>query len=487
MQAVYKFDQAKVIISLDDNFLADHPGSVRYARDFINGRRVRRGKREMNRLYVAEATPTITGAMADHRLSVKPSEIESIARQLHDISTGGKAAGNNADWIAKAAKDLAEHRGAGLVVAGESQPPVVHAIAHLLNAANDNIGKTVIYIDPVESEATIHAESIKTLVNDMNAGGVQTLIILGGNPVYDAPVDLNFADVLAKFSNNSEHLSAHLSSHNDETSFLTQWHLPVAHELESWGDARGHDGTAGIIQPLIAPLYQGRSAIEVVALLLGQNDRSGYESVRGVWREYWTKHRPAGSTETFENWWEKCLNDGLIKDTASEAKAIAPTASVTLPPPATQPSGSGLELSFRPDPSLGDGSQANNGWLQELPKPLTKLTWDNVALMSLKTAGDFGVIDVDKTPGNAPEATIIELNLDGRKVKAPAWILPGQPDGVITVYLGHGRTHCGRVGTGVGFDAYALRSTSAMWFGNGLTDHQDRRNDPCLPARRTTA
>ncbi len=460
VQAVYKFDQAKVIVSLDDNFLADHPGSLRYARDFINGRRVRRGNREMNRLYVAESTPSITGAMADHRLSVKPSEIEAIARQLHD--------GKGNDWVTMAAKELAEHRGAGLVVAGESQPPVVHAIAHLLNAANDNIGKTVNYIDPVEAEATNHAESIKSLVNDMNAGGVKTLIILGGNPAYDAPADLKFADILAKFSDNKDNLSAHLSSHNDETSFLTQWHLPLAHELECWGDARAFDGTAGIIQPLIAPLYQGRSAIEVVALLLGQNDRSGYETIRAVWRQYWQTHHSGGSPETFDGWWEKCLNDGLIKGTASEAKTIAPASSLALPAAAsTQPS-SGFQLVFRPDPSLGDGSHANNGWLQELPKALTKLTWDNVAIMSLNTARKMGVIDVNDAPGNKPETSVIELNLDGRKVKAPAWILPGQPDGVITVYLGHGRTHAGRVGTGVGFNAYALRTSDAMWFSDGV-------------------
>jgi molybdopterin-containing oxidoreductase family iron-sulfur binding subunit len=235
VQAVYRFDQAKVIVSLDDNFLFDHPGSVRYARDFTNGRRVRNGSRAMNRLYVAESTPSITGAMADHRLSVKPSEIEAIARALRD---GSNAGGKGNAWVEAAAKDLKANAGASLVVAGEYQPPVVHAIAHLLNASLGNVGKTVSYIDPIEGDAPNHAESLQSLVDEMNAGKVRTLIILGGNPAYDAPADVKFDKALEALSNDKSHLSAHLSLHNDETSFLTQWHLPLAHELESWGDAR---------------------------------------------------------------------------------------------------------------------------------------------------------------------------------------------------------------------------------------------------------
>ena len=450
---VYHFDQAKVILSLDDNFLADHPAAVRYARDFTNGRRVRSDRREMNRLYVAESTPTITGAMADHRVRVKPSAIESIARSL--LTGGGDA------WTKLAAKDLQANRGASLVLAGENQPPAVHALAHALNAELGNIGKTVTFIDPVEADSSNKVDSIRTLVADMNAGAVNTLIILGGNPVYDAPADLNFEAALKKFSENKNYLSVHHAAYNDETSFLTQWHLPLSHELESWSDARAYDGTATIIQPLIAPLYESRSAIEAVAALIGQRDRSAYELLR----EYW---RGAVKPNDFESWWEKCLHDGVIPDTAAPARTVninAQAIAAASSQPSTAPAaGHQIELTFRPDPSIFDGEFANNSWLQEVPKPLTKITWDNAALMSHATAVRLGAMDVNKEPGNKIETSLIQLTVPGGSIPAAVWILPGQPDDVITLHLGYGRTHAGRVGNKVGFNAYRLRTLTTQWF-----------------------
>ena len=398
---------------------------------------------------------------------MKPSEIAAIAQQLRD----GHGDGHGNAWIEAAAKDLAANHGASLIVVGESQPPAVHALAHAMNVELGNVGKTVTYIEPVAKGGVNHVDSLASLVADMNAGAVQTLIILCGNPAYDAPADLKFAEALGKISENPANLTAHLASHNDETSFLTQWHLPLAHELESWGDARAYDGTSSIIQPLIAPLYQGRSAIEVVGSLLGQQDRSGYEIVRDYWRPW---HNSSTAAQ-FEEAWEKWLRDGVIDATTSTPVdvSIADAAALAKPQATSRPAG-GIEIVFRPDPALWDGESANNGWLQEVPKPLTKLTWDNVAIMSATTAMNVGAIDVNDaegsaTPGNKPETTVVELSVDGRRVKAPVWIQPGQPDDVITVYLGHGRTHAGRVGTGVGFNAYELRATGAIWFRAGVT------------------
>jgi molybdopterin-containing oxidoreductase family iron-sulfur binding subunit len=253
---------------------------VRYAREFINGRRVRSGRREMNRLYVAESTPTITGAMADHKLRIKPSAIAEALKALIGHAGANGAAGEIAAWAKAAAADLQANHGAGLVVVGENQPPIVHAAAHQLNVSLGNVGKTVSFIEPVEAGAVNHGESLRQLVSDMNAGAVETLLMLGGNPVYDAPADVDFLSALKKVP-----LRIHHSLYDDETSFQCHWHLPAAHELESWGDARAFDGTASIIQPLIAPLYQGRTAIEVLSILTKMQDRSGYELIRDYWQK----------------------------------------------------------------------------------------------------------------------------------------------------------------------------------------------------------
>jgi molybdopterin-containing oxidoreductase family iron-sulfur binding subunit len=473
LQAIFRFDQAKVIVSLDSNFLLDDAGSIRYARQFIDGRRVRAGRREMNRLYVAEATPSIVGAMADHVVRVKPSRIETMARALLSAVTGATSVleGDDGKWVAAVAKDLMAHRGAGLVVAGEGQPPAVHALAHAINAQLSNVGETVYFIDLVEAAPVQKLDSLKTLVADMNRGAVKTLFIVGGNPVYNAPADLDFLAALKKVP-----LRVHYGSHNDETSFYCHWHLPATHELEMWSDGRAYDGTACLIQPLIAPLYQGRSPHEVLAILNGQYSRSGYEIVR----EYW---RNAAKPANFDAWWEKCLNDGVISGTAPpprngiriDVQAVASSVPTTQ---ATTGAAGGMEILFRPDPHIRDGRHANNGWLQEVPKPLTRLSWDNAAMMSLRTAQKYGVIDVEKAPGNSVEASIVELTLDGRKVEAPAWILPGQPDDVITVHLGFGRTRAGRVGNGVGFNAYAIRTTTSLWHAAGVQVTRTERTMP---------
>ncbi|MFZ0537032.1 MAG: TAT-variant-translocated molybdopterin oxidoreductase, partial [Candidatus Sulfotelmatobacter sp.] len=362
----YDFSKADVIVSLDADFLyAGFPGNVRYIRDFAK-RRDPDGN--MNRLYLVESTPTTTGAKADHRLPVRAVDIEALARALPVVeamnSNPPGLNGEQQSFLATVWRDLQNHRGSGLVIAGDHQSAVVHLLAHAMNQSLGNVGKTVLYTDPVDANPVNQTESIKELVGDINAGKVDLLIILGGNPAYDAPADLDFAGVL---KSDKAPLRVHLGLYQDETAELCQWHVNQAHELESWGDARAYDGTVSVIQPLIAPLYQGKSAVEFVALLSGQSDATGYDLVRGYWQK---QHTGAD----FEAFWRKSLHDGWIEGTTFAPKSL--TAKSASLPAANSMDASSIELNIRRDPSIYDGQFSNNGWLQELPKPMTKLTWD---------------------------------------------------------------------------------------------------------------
>jgi MoCo/4Fe-4S cofactor protein with predicted Tat translocation signal len=443
----YDFEKADVIVSLDADFLyAGFPGNVRYIRDFAK-RRNPDGK--MNRLYMIESTPTTTGAKADHRLPMRASEIEKFAQGLSsrlpvNPPTGG-VVGDTHGFLSAILQDLLAHRGASIIIVGDHQPPDVHAFAHAVNQALGNVGKTVFYSDPVDANPVNQNDSIKDLVADINAGKVDLLVILGGNPAYDAPADLDFANVL---KNGEVPLRAHLGLYQSETAELCQWHVNQAHELEAWGDARAYDGTVSVIQPLIAPLYNGKSAIEFVALLSGESNTSGYDLVRAYWQKQHT-----GSE--FEAFWRKSLHDGWIEGTTYQPKS-----------PAVRNDNFGwkwandtsIELTIRRDPTIYDGQFSNNGWLQELPKPMNKLTWDNAILIGPKMAERLHIKVED----------VVELELNGKKVTGPVWIQAGHPDNSVTVTLGYGRKRAGRVGTAQGFDAYALRTTSAPWIATGL-------------------
>ncbi len=471
-ETVYHFDKADVILSLDADFLFSLPGSVRYAREFASRRvsPLQTGSSvSMNRLYVVESTPTITGAKADHRLPLRAGDIELFARQVaaglgvQGIVTGQMSAGIPGNWIPALVRDLQAHRGTSLVVAGESQPPIVHALAHAMNNALGNAGTTVTYTVPVEANPTDQMAALRGLASDLNDGKVDLLLMLGGNPVFTAPADLAFGNLLQK-----ARLRVHVSMYDDETSALSQWHIPESHYLEAWGDARAYDGTATILQPLIDPLYETKSILEVVAALNGSPDTPSHDLVQN----YWKNQGKAGDFATF---WREVLNSGVIPGTAAPSKAVTlATGWASQPPPAQTPSPAGtrpLEIIFRTDPSIYDGRFANNGWLQELPKPLTKLTWDNVALVSPATADHFGLSSEESPAGGfhgGNHTDVVELEYQGRTVRAPIWIMPGQPDDSITVWLGYGRTRAGHVGNGAGFNAYALRTSSAPWFGSGL-------------------
>jgi molybdopterin-containing oxidoreductase family iron-sulfur binding subunit len=443
----YDFEKADVIVSLDADFLyAGFPGNVRYIRDFAK-RRDPDGK--MNRLYVIESTMTSTGAKADHRWPMRASEIERFAQNLSshlpiNPPTGGVVA-DNASFSNSIVQDLLAHRGSSIVIVGDHQPPSVHAFAHAMNQAMGNVGKTVFYTDPVDANPVNQTESIKDLVNDIHAGKVDLLVILGGNPVYDVPADLDFANVL---KNGKIPLRVHLGLHQNETAELCQWHVNQAHELETWGDARAYEGTVSIIQPLIAPLYNGKSALEFVALLAGQSDATGYDLVRA----YWQKQH---SGTDFEQFWRKSLHDGWVEGSTYQPKSAAVRNDNFGWKSATSTS---IELNIRRDPTIYDGQFSNNGWLQELPKPMSKLTWDNAILIGPKMAERLQIASKD----------VVELELNGKKVKGAVWIQAGHPDNSVTVTLGYGRTRAGRVGTGYGFDAYQLRTSAAPWFTSGV-------------------
>jgi molybdopterin-containing oxidoreductase family iron-sulfur binding subunit len=449
---IYDFSQATVVVSLDADFLFDDPASVRYARQFIDGRRVRKDQLRMNRLYVVESAMSITGSMADHRLALAPPDIAQFAASLAGTVGVGSATTHPSDFLSALAADLQQHRGGSLVIAGESQPPEVHALAHAMNHALGNVGRTIRYIEPIESVSD--DRSLAALVNAMRAGRVKTLLILGENPAYTAPADLQFAQELERLSQ-SDAFTAHLSLYDDETSFRCQWHLPQAHWLESWSDARAFDGTASIIQPLILPLYGGRSSHNLIETILGRPDRGDYEVVRAHWQSQFPD-------ADFEATWRRALEQGVIPGTAAKTMDVAAPNLPTIP---ARPSSRTMHVVFRPDPCIWDGSFSNNPWLQELPKPFTKLTWDNAALIPPNTARKLGVADED----------VVTLQRDGRSVDAPVLILPGIADDVVVVHLGYGRTRAGRVGSGVvgqstsgGFNAYDIRTSDATWFAGGL-------------------
>jgi MoCo/4Fe-4S cofactor protein with predicted Tat translocation signal len=554
VNTIYDFSKADRILSLDADFLAAMPGTLRYARDFAARRRVSKdsgvvdvpelssGKKEMSRLYMIETTPTTTGASADHRWSVKPGELESYARAFAGSirGEGNSSSGNqtvtvetrlevsaNGDhpkplyWPAlqTIARDLQQHKGSSIVIAGKEATPAVHALVHAMNDALGNTGKTVFYSEPLEANPVDQHQSLLELISDIEAGRVELLVIIGGNPVYNTPADLK----LNQERMFKTKLRVHLSQYRDETSELCHWNIPETHYLEAWSDTRAYDGTVTIVQPLIEPLYQNKSAHELLAVFTAKYDQKPYEIIREYWqgegqkavgrRQQAESGSPTGrgsdrmpgatfsarvtptanrspaanatstSTKTavgpspfadFESWWRKCVHDGFILDTALPMKTVSVNGEIlaqanagatpAVPVPNTQ-----FELVFRTDPTIYDGRFSNNGWLQELPKPLTKLTWDNAALVSPNTAKQLGLEKTIGRKGGDIYVDTLKISYQGRTISeaVPTWIMPGQPDGVITLHLGYGRKRAGRVGNDHGFNAYEIRTADSPWTGVG--------------------
>ena len=461
-------EAADVIVSIDADFLTRGPGAVRYARQFGARRRVEGETSPLNRLYIVESTPTPTGTVADHRMALAPGQVAAFAAALASAlgvpQAGGIVGANLPErartWVPALVQDLQAHRGRSLIIAGEEQPPAVQALVHAMNVTLGNVGTTVRHTAPVEVEPRDQHASLADLANDLAANRVELLVIFDVNVAYCGPADLRLADRLRE----SKAVRVHVGLHRDETAELCQWHVPGAHFLETWGDVRAFDGTATICQPLIAPLYDGRSAYEVLAVMSPRPDRTGYDIVRAFWQRTFaaadgTFGPLADATgqpfADFEAFWKRSLHDGVVAGSALPTRAVTVTAGpFTVGSPA---SGDGYEVIFRPDPSVYDGQFANNGWLQELPKALTKLTWENVALVSPRTAEALGL----------QSGMVAEVTHGGLSVRAPVSVMPGHADGSVTLPLGYGRTRAGRVGNGLGFDAYAVRTTAAPWTARG--------------------
>ena len=539
VRTIYEFDKAERILSLDADIFSGF--NVAYIKDFGKSRAFNEEKKEISRLYSVETTISLTGAKADHRIAVKPSQMTEIAKAIAKaVGVAGATSTytENAAWIAAMAKDLIANKGKSVVVPGDNQSPMVHALAHAMNAVLGNAGQTVTYIEPLSPNSDkSQTDQLKELVADIDGGKVKILVILGGNPVYNTPADLKLTEERLK----KVALRVHLGLYVDETAEQCHWHVHEKHYLEGWSDARAFDGTATIVQPLIAPLYDGKNAHEVVQLFLKEGfDKKDYDIVKEYWQK--TNITPAAAVKTeakteakpeapvpktdakvttpaantaakaapkvsakpatpaanataaavpaaiapknFEDGWRKAVHDGIIPNTASAPKTV--TASTAfLSQPETKPPGSGsIEIAILPDPCIYDGRFTNNGWLQELPNPLNKVTWDNVALISPKTAQRLGInqggdtremagakqgTTFVNTKGGNLFSDLVTLKYQGAEIQKPVpmWVSPGQPDDVITIYMGYGRTRAGKIGTGLGYSVFDVQRSDAMNFGMG--------------------
>jgi MoCo/4Fe-4S cofactor protein with predicted Tat translocation signal len=558
---IYHFDKADVIVSLDADFLTCGPAAVRYARDFADRRRINEEQKSMNRLYVVESTPSLTGAKADHRLPMLASQIQGFAQRLAS-AVGGSATGTPSGapgpdvdkWIAAVVKDLRAHQGRSVVVAGDYQPATLHELARTMNQALGNVGATVTYAT-IEAAAPDQGTSLADLATAMDAGRVELLVIMGVNPVFTAPADLRFRDKMTKVG-----LAIYHGLYVDETANLCHWNAAETHPLETWGDARAYDGTVTLTQPLIAPLYESRSAHELLATFTAQPGRRTLDIVKDYWTRAfqgssdWKIEGTSADPAAFDRFWKHAVHDGFIRGTAladggpptpfkpapkpaaapaqtpqgvaaagaavgatgaTQGALFTPSVPAQTPPPAPPggvgvvpqpstnapanpsaalpeqrvppPSGAGaagapppqnqppavprspapalaggLEIIFRPDPTIWDGRFANLGWLQELPKPLSKITWDTSAWVHPLVADEHGLRDGD----------VIELRYRGNVAHMPVFRMAGHPRQSVTVFFGYGRTMAGRVGNATAgaqaFNAYLLRTSDAPWFGTGL-------------------
>ncbi|HLQ84597.1 MAG TPA: TAT-variant-translocated molybdopterin oxidoreductase [Salinisphaeraceae bacterium] len=444
----YHFDKAQVVCSLDADFLGLLPGYLHYARDFVSLRRLREEQPNMNRLYSIDATPSITSAAADHRQRVPGDRLEGVARALASelgiaVDAGSEMAVDR-QWLQALAQDLQAHQGEALVLAGPHLPPAVQALVYAINEALQAPGRTVEYQEPV---AVGHeADGLADLSKAIDAGQVDTLLMLDCNPVYTAAGDLDFPTRLQTVP-----LRIHWGLYFDESAHYAHWHVPATHALEAWGDMRAFEGTASLVQPLITPLYHGRTALQMLHAITAGEETDARALLRGFWR----KQRP----DTFDQQWTRWLQQGVVPDTAAAVVDVSMVEDWQTRLPESQPPEEGLLLQFRVDPSVWDGHHANNGWLQELPKPLTKLTWGNAALLSPALAQKHKLREGD----------VIRLTVAQRSLEAPVYVLPGQPDNAVTLNLGYGRSAAGQVGNGVGVNAYLLRSSAAPWLLPGLT------------------
>ncbi len=478
---LYDHSKSMVTLALGSDFLGSEPGAVAAARRFASTRAAASPELPMNRLYVVESNYTVTGSMADHRLRIPQSDIEWFARalavklagrgiaELKPIAdrlrrSGGEkdAARVDQEWLSGVADDLVRNQGRSVVVAGAGQPPRVHALVIGINRALGNFQSTTFFGPAIDPDDPTSRASIDGLVKD--AKTISSLLILGGNPVYDAPADVKFAALLGQ-----EGLtSVHVATHRNETSERASWHAPLAHELEAWGDQQALDGSVAVQQPLIAPLYGGRSEIELLATLAGEKTTRGHDIVRGT--QAAKLQRRAKSLVDFglppkdlnaDVIWRRALHMGFLSG-AERSKGPLDIAAIAQALVTSEDrkavSKDSLEVSFEPDPALWDGQHANNLWALELPRPMTKLVWDNAAIMSPTTRDAFGL----------KNGQMVRLSKGDAQIEVPVWPIPGHADNCITLTLGWGRTAAGRYGNGKGFDVNPLRTLGGMDFTNDI-------------------
>ena len=481
MQTIPDLERASVVVSLDCDFMQTEPGSVHASRGFAARRRLgtapilagrdadtAAARFAMSRLYVVEPTYSTTGANADNRLRLASRDVErflravaaELVRQGLDLGETGAALGEVArdgipeKWISEVARELGTAGREAAILVGSRQPPAVHALAHAIHAALGCIGRTVRHTPVLDRDQPGDlAADVMALATDIDADAVDTLLILGGNPAYDGPADAKLAERIRRVET-----SIHLSSRDDETSSLCTWHVPLAHELETWGDQRASDGTVAVQQPMIAPLRGGRSEIEMLAIVAGEPNWRGHPIVRKTLRGV------ATPTTAFERSWRQALRDGVVRGSTLRGSAQSAidhgrvAEALRRPAPESRPLGpDNLELVFAACPKMRDGRHANNAWLQEMPDPLTRITWDNAALVSPRTAEALSLRTGD----------LVRITRESKSVEIAAFVLPGHADQCVTLWLGWGRRLAGRHGNGHGVDVHPLRTSGAMGFADG--------------------
>ncbi|GHA89705.1 TAT-variant-translocated molybdopterin oxidoreductase [Modicisalibacter luteus] len=459
LEPVYRFDRARIVLSLDSDFMQSQPGFLRYAHDFMAQRRPRDNDGFLARLYVVESTPSITGSVADHRYRLSFHHMENFARQLAnafelDIEPPDEPAVPES-WLSPLVDDLKSNAGSAVVVPGDQHSTAVHAIAQAINEKLGAFGKTVTYIPPVDVSHA--ARPLNELTREMQNGRVEALVVMGANPVYTAPADLNFRQAYRQVP-----WRLHWGEYYDETGQMSHWHIPACHPLETWADARAYDGTVSLLQPLIQPLHGGKSALQFLAAL----EQGTEEDARQLLIDYWLDQHAAGDFETF---WRRSLRDGIVADSAFStqtpalredwAPALSFASGERLPDDA-------ITLQLQPDPAVWDGAYANNGWLQELPRPLSKLTWNNALLISPVLAQEYGLKEGDVVRVKAQTSEV--------QVEVPVYPLPGMPDRAVTLQLGYGREGIGHIADGVGSDAYVFHTTDHPWASPVTLEKLDR-------------
>ena len=463
LRTVNHYDRADLVIALDDDFMSPygHINSVENSLKLTEKRKVDSVDDPMSRIYAVENSFTNTGSYADHRLRLKASEIApftyALAARLSEEISGLEAFNNvtnsfsTHEWAEKLAEELLANRGNSIVSVGSEHSPELHAAVSAINLALENVGATVTHHTLPYRENRNEHQAFIDAINELQAGVFDTVVLVGTNVAYTAPSDLNLEDAMGNADT-----KIHLSDYVDETSRLCDWHVNRAHYLEYWGDGLAYSGERSIIQPQIQPLFDGVSEIELLGILLSGEEASGYDLVQETWQEF--------ITTDFDRQWEQILHDGILPETGFESVSVALAGNFAsnIEPALSAEAVSGIEIAIKPDARVFDGRFSNNSWLQELPEPMTKITWDNVAQMSPATAEQLGIPPERSFRNN--DVPTVRIAAGNETIEIAAWIVPGHADNSITLTTGYGRSGLGRVADGVGVDTYPLRTSESMFY-----------------------